>query len=116
MDLNQALWGSLHGTVPLSGIWLNNMFCTIGDNLFNENYFSKMSFSIYSVNSHLTFANSKFEFISSSGSWPTKPSGTAVVSWGNSANTMGVLNMQPLTSGGGTSAAMRQCIYSFTAN
>jgi len=101
-----------HGTVPLSGIWLNNMFCTIGDNLFNENYFSKMEFGIYSVNSHLTLANSKFEFISSSGSWPTKPSGTAVVSWGNSANTMGVLNMQPLTSGGTTVQQCDRGIYS----
>ncbi|MCW5918840.1 MAG: T9SS type A sorting domain-containing protein [Bacteroidetes bacterium] len=95
-----------HGTVPLSGIWLNNMFCTIGDNIFNENYLSKMEFGIYSVNSHLTLTNSKFEFISNSGSWPTKPSGTAVVSWGNSQNTLGVLNMQPLASGGTT---VQQC-------
>ncbi len=95
-----------HGTVPLSGIWLNNMFCTIGDNIFNENYLSKMEFGIYSVNSHLTLTNSKFEFISNSGSWPTKPSGTAVVSWGNSQNTLGVFNMLPLASGGTT---VQQC-------
>ncbi|MCW5932568.1 MAG: T9SS type A sorting domain-containing protein, partial [Bacteroidetes bacterium] len=97
---------SAHGTVPLSGIWLNKMYCTIGDSLMQENNFSKMVYGIYSQNSHLTLTNSRFTNIHNHASWVAKAKGTAVVSWGNKWNSLSSLTMRPAT---GTGSTVTQC-------
>jgi hypothetical protein len=95
-----------HGTVPLCGIWLNKMFCTIGDDGFNENHFSKLVYGIYSQNSSLSLTNSSFKAIYNHNSWNTKAKGTAVVSWGNALNTLGDLVFRPVVNG---MATIDQC-------
>jgi hypothetical protein len=95
-----------HGTVPLCGIWLNKMFCSIGDDGSNENYFSTMVYGIYSQNSSLTLTNSRFKAIYNHNSWNTKAKGTAVVSWGNALNTLADLRFRPVVSG---MASIDQC-------
>ncbi len=95
-----------HGTVPLSGIWLNKMYCTIGDSLMQENDFSKMVYGIYSQNSNLTLTNSRFTNIHNHSSWVAKAKGTAVVSWGNKLNSLSSLTMRPVA---GTGSTVTQC-------
>ncbi|HQO87094.1 MAG TPA: T9SS type A sorting domain-containing protein, partial [Bacteroidia bacterium] len=95
-----------HGTVPYCGILLNKMFCTIGDDNQNENYFSKMIYGIYSNNCDLTLTNSRFQYIYNHNSWMSKAKGTAVVSWGNSKNKLGSLKMRPVVS---SNATIEQC-------
>jgi hypothetical protein len=95
-----------HGTVPYCGILLNKMFCTIGDDSQNDNYFSKMIYGIFSNNSDLTLTNSRFQYIYNHNSWMAKAKGTAVVSWGNSQNKLGSLKMRPVVSG---NATLEQC-------
>ncbi|HMR47541.1 MAG TPA: hypothetical protein PKC92_12205 [Bacteroidia bacterium] len=95
-----------HGTVPYCGILLQKIFCTIGDDNQNENYFSKMIYGIFSNNSDLTLTNSRFQYIYNHNSWMSKAKGTAVVSWGNSQNKLSSLKMRPVVS---SNATIEQC-------
>lgn len=97
---------SAHGTVPLCGIWLNKMYCTIGDDAISENRIEKMIYGIYSESSNLTLTNSIFRGITNHNSWTAKIKGTAVVSWGNKYNTLASLTMRPVVGGGNT---VEQC-------